>query len=183
MRLKNILTIFIGLHLFVNCFGLGQQKNEGKWDEKQENLFLLDYLQKTSIEFLEINGKWKDNFGGYHNIYAEKNPLSGLHGYWEGLINRIIVEFDNSTKTLYVKSVKEPSWADCNGNGTNGQVGVECFSRIVWTKYNDAYYYCEIVYNKGSLEEAKNDPSTANSSNPSTGGCGGFPWTKLQPWE
>jgi len=104
-----------------------------------------------------------------------------LYGFWGGLINPVIVEFDNNTKTLYVKGIKEPSWADCNGNGTYGERGVECYSRVVWTKYNNDYYYCEIVYNKGSLEQAKSDPATADSSNPASGGCGvlSFPWTKF----
>jgi len=101
-----------------------------------------------------------------------------LYGFWGGLINPVIVEFDNNTKTLYVKGIKEPSWADCNGNGINGEPGVECYSRIVWTKYNNDYYYCEIVYNKGSLEQAKSDTTTANSSSLASG-CGGFSWTKF----
>lgn len=166
--------------MFVNCFGNIQKNKKDKLDETGENLLLLDYLNKTNIEFLEINGSWKDNYSGYHQIYAEKNPISGVHGFWEGLTNKIIVEFDNSSKTLYVKGINEPSWADCNGNGTNGENGVDCYSRIVWTKYNDSYYYCEIIYNKGSLDEAKNDPTTADASNPASGGCGGFFWTKLE---
>jgi len=179
MRVKNFFTILIAFGLLVNCFGLETDKKDSGLDKNAEILLLADYLNKTNVEYLEINGKWKDNWNTYHYIYAEKNAFSGLHGFWEGLINRVIVEFDNNTKTLYVKGINEPSWADCNGNGTNGQSGVECYSRIVWTKYNNDYYYCEIVYNKGSLEQAKSDPTTADSSNPASGGCGGFSWTKF----
>ena len=183
MRVKNFFTILIAFGLLVNCFGLRTDKKDSGLDKNAENLLLADYLNKTNVEYLEINGKWKDNWT-YHYIYAEKNAFSGLHGFWEGLINRIIVEFDNNTKTLYVKGIGEPNYgdlysADCNGNGINGEPGVECYSRIVWTKYNNDYYYCEIVYNKGNLEQAKSDPTTANSSNPASSGCGNSPWTKF----
>jgi len=180
MRVKNFFTILIAFGLFVNCFGLTTDKKESGLNKDAENLLLADYLNKTSIEYLEINGKWKDNWNTYHYIFAEKNPISGVHGFWEGLVNRIIVEYDNVSKTLYVKGINEPSWADCNENGTNGEKGVECYSRIVWTYYNNHYYYCEIVYNKKSLDQAKSDPATANATNPDTSGCGGFSWTKFE---
>ncbi len=180
MNQKNLfLLLFILGFGIVNCTGISKENKDGKLDENTENLLLLDYLNKTSVEFLEINGYWKDNWNVYHKIYAQKSYL-GTTGFWEGLINRIIVQFDNSTRTLYVKGINEPSWADCNGNGTQGENNVECYSRIVWTKFNDFYYYCEIVYNKGSLEEAKSDPTTADATNPDTGGCGGFSWTKFE---
>ena len=188
MRVENFFTILIAFGLLVNCFGLGTDKKNSGLDKNAENLLLADYLNNTKVEYLEINGKWKDNWNTYHYIYAEKNSFSGLYGFWGGLINPVIVEFDNNTKTLYVKGIGEPNYgdlysADCNGNGINGEPGVECYSRIVWTKYNNYYYYCEIVYNKGSLVQAKSDPTTADSSNPESGGCGvlSFPWTKLVP--
>jgi len=124
----------------------------------------------------------------------KKNAFSGLHGFWEELnpyysyfTIRLIVEFDNNTKTLYVKGINESDYVDCNGNGTYGERGVECYSRIVWTKYNNKYYYCEVVYGKGSLEQAKSDPTTADSTDPENRGCGGSgspdspgsPWTKF----
>lgn len=174
-----LFNLLIGILYLVNCKNLGLEKEEKDlFDKNTETFLLLDSLNKSQ-EFLEINGFWKDNFGGYHNIYASKSASYGTKGYWEGLTNRIIVEFDNSSRTLYVKGINEPSYADCNGNGTNGQSGVECYSRIVWTKHNDSYYYCEIVFNKGSLDAAKSDPATANATNPDSSGCGGFSWTKF----
>ena len=186
MRVKNFFTILIAFGLFVNCLGLVTDKKDSGLDKNAENLLLADYLNlannlnETKVEYLEINGKWKDNFDGEHYIFAQKNAFLGFRGFWEVLYLdfnsytiRLIVEFDNNTKTLYVKE-------------KNSQ-GVEKYSRIVWTKYNNHYYYCEIVYNKGSLEEAKRDSTTADSSNPESGGCGGsdspdspgFPWTKF----
>ena len=182
MRVENFFTILIAFGLLVNCFGLGTDKKNSGLDKNAENLLLADYLNNTKVEYLEINGLWKDEFNFFHYIYAEKNSFSGLYGFWGGLINPVIVEFDNNTKTLYVKGIGEPIFgeysADCNGNGIGGEPGVECYSRIVWTKYNNDYYYCEIVYNKGSLEEAKRDSTTADSSNLASG-CGGFSWTKF----
>ena len=179
MRVKNFFTILIAFGLLVNCFGLGKDKKNSGLDKNAENLLLADYLNlannlnETKVEYLEINGKWKDDFDGKHYIFAQKNAFSGLHGFWEELnpysyTIRLIVEFDNNTKTLYAKN-------------KNSQ-GVDEYSRIVWTKYNNKYYYCEVVYGKGSLEEAKSDPATADSSNPERdGACGdNFRWTKFE---
>ena len=186
MRVKNFFTILIAFGLLVNCSGLGKDKKDSGLDKNAENLLLADYLNKTNVEYLEINGKWKDDFGSgiVYDIYAEKNALSGFQGFWGDFNYRIIVEFDNNTKTLYVKGIGEPNYggpfsADCNGNGISGEPGVECYSRIVWTKFNNDYYYCIVVYGKGSLEQAKNDPTTADSSNPASSGCGNSPWTKF----
>lgn len=176
-KLIYFLILTIG---FVNCknLGLGTEKEKDYYDKNTETLLLLDNLNKSS-EFLEINGKWKDNFNSYHQIFGIKSNSLGTKGFWEDFVIRIIVEFDNSSRTLYVKGINEQSWADCDGDSTKGEQGVECYSRIVWTKYDDSYYYCEIVYNKGSLEEAKNDPKTADASDPNSSGCGNFPWTKF----
>ena len=180
MRVKNFFTILIAFGLLVNCLGLGKDKKNSGLDKNAEILLLADYLNKTNVEYLEINGKWKDDSDYVYNIYAEKNAFSGFQGFWEDFTLRKIVEFDNNTKTLYVKGIGESDYVDCNGNGTYGERGVECYSRIVWTKYNNKYYYCEVVYGKGSLEQAKSDPKTADSSNPErNGACGRFPWTKF----
>ncbi|MFN3604083.1 MAG: hypothetical protein ACK4UJ_05170 [Leptonema sp. (in: bacteria)] len=182
MKKKLWIYTLILLSWLVNCKNdgnLGVVKSEKDFLDKNSEIFLLLESFGKDPESLEINGKWKDNYSGYHQIYGIKTKKYGTFGFWEGLFNRIIVEFDNSTRTLYVKGINEPSWADCNGNGTNGESGVECYSRIVWTYSNDSYYYCEIVFNKASLNAAKEDPKTANDSNPSAGGCGGFPWTKF----
>jgi len=187
MRVKNFFTILIAFGLFVNCLGLGTDKKDSGLDKNAENLLLANYLNlanilnKTKVEYLEINGKWRADFGGIYYIFAEKNAFFGFRGFWEeyNYTIRLIVEFDNNTKTLYAKQINEPFMTDCNGNRTPEESGVECYSRIVWTKYNNKYYYCEVVYGKGSLGQAKSDPTTADSSNPESGGCGGFSWTKF----
>ena len=194
MRVKNFFTILIAFGLLVNCFGLRTDKKDSGLDKNAETLLLADYLNlannlnKTNVEYLEINGKWRSDFGGtsyIFYIFAEKNAFFGFRGFWEELnpfsyTIRLIVEFDNNTKTLYVKE-NESDYVDCNESQTTGDPNVECYSRIVWTKFNNDYYYCIVVYGKGSLEQAKSDPATADSSNPASGGCGvlSFPWTKF----
>ena len=189
MRVKNFFTILIAFGLLVNCSGLGKDKKDSGLDKNAENLLLADYLNlannlnETKVEYLEINGKWRADFGEnsyIFYIFAEKNAFFGFRGFWEDFTIRLIVEFDNNTKTLYAKQINEPFMTDCNGNGTNGEPGVECYSRIVWTKYNNKYYYYEVVYGKGSLEQAKSDPATADSTEPEERGCGGSRWTKFE---
>lgn len=182
MQKKNLFWVNLIIWGFLaSCFGPFKANKEDDKNKDAENFVLLEL---ASHEFLEINGKWQDNFNTTHEIFAEKSILTETNGHWNtsssyGNSNRSIVKFDNTTKTLYVKANDEPSWADCNGNGTKGETGVPCYSRIVWTSYNNKYYYCEIVYNKASLAEAEGDTTTADSSNPDSSGCGGFSWTRF----
>jgi hypothetical protein len=43
---------------------------------------------------------------------------------------------------------------------------------------SNSFYYCMIDYGKATLAEAIASTKVADSSDPDTGGCGGFSWTK-----
>ncbi len=188
MRLKLIFYVcLISLMGFVNCIGPFKEEKDSSEDLK--NILLINEL---STEYLEINGKWKFTPGqddprpaSIYSLFGQKKAITGSEGYFfDGYSFRYIVKFDNNTKTLIVKSIYEPIFGiyqiDCNGNQIGGEFFVPCYSRIHWTKYNDKFYYCEAVYNKGSLEEAEQDPYTPNANNPeANNSCGISNWTRF----
>lgn len=127
---------------------------------------------------LNINGDYGEDydFDGssdmIHRIHASFHSSVGYSGTWNsetpfGNPERTVLEFDNATRTAYV---------DCPACWTPG------ISRMQWTVYNGDVYYCEIVYGKATLLDAKDDPTTANPADPTvTGSCGFSYWSKLDP--
>ena len=54
------------------------------------------------------------------------------------------------------------------------------YSRYVWTEpTNESFYYCTVDFGLETLDEALMSTTQADPSDPETGGCGGFAWTKL----
>ncbi len=190
--LKIIFIVFFNLFFTISCFEIETKDKKDKYEisiqkkdkdkiKIDEKVFYLLFMIFNSNEPLEINGRWKDNNENYYKIYAMKNPYLGLNGLWQKENQpKTIVDFDNTAKVLYIKSFNEPSNVDCNANGINNEQGIECYSRIMWTYYQDKLYICELVLNKPTLEQAKNDSTTTDSSNPDAGGCGPNPWIQLQ---
>lgn len=127
---------------------------------------------------LEINGDYNEDiyFDGStlitHRIQAAYEPAVGYAGTWKsetpwGTVERTVIEFDNGSQTAYV---------DCPACWTPG------ISRMVWTVYNDHLYYCEIVFGKSTLAEAKADPAAADPADPTVAGSCGFSyWSRLDP--
>jgi len=108
---------------------------------------------------LEISGTWED-FGN-KTIFDNEN-FNTAYG------QSSIVEYDNSGNTFFYQM------------SADDQYNPGKYGKLVWTEIeNDSFYYCLIAYGKETLEEAKDDTATADSSNPDTGGCGGFAWSKV----
>jgi hypothetical protein len=107
---------------------------------------------------VEVIGEWSDSFGGMPTISATK---------WDA---DTIVEFDNTKNIAIVQAAPDDMF---NPNK---------FSRYVWTDLKDGgFYYCTEVFGKDTAALAKADPATSDATAPDTGGCGGFPWTKMSP--
>ena len=181
---KKLLAMLAALSVTAaSCAQLGLTEDSAN----EDNTTMLALAAANAVEALGINGSWSDNFGGSHEIAGGKSFAGGTSGNWKqtfssgSVTNSSVVEFDNSSKTVYLKTPDEPNaFADCNGNGTKGETGVECYHKNVWTVTADgSTYYCQIVYNKASLADAKADTAQADASDPANSGCGGFSWTKL----
>jgi hypothetical protein len=164
-----------------------------KEDDTEKDILTLLALP----EQMEINGNWKDGVTSYwakHHIGASKSLFGEVSGYWiedssenpdGSLVVGVVVEFSNQIRTAYVRT-GVPSW--CSGQGdtypncTCFDAGV-CYQRRLWTRFNGSFYYCDTVFNKTTLAEAKSDPGNPVSYNDPTasGSCGGFTWTHLVP--
>ncbi len=139
--------------------------------------FQAPALPQAPIE-LEINGEYGEDFDfdGHadmiHRIHASFHSSVGYTGTWNsetpfGNPERTVIEFDNATRTAYV---------DCPACWTPG------ISRMQWTVYNGDIYYCEVVYGKATLLDAKADSTTTNPADPTvTGSCGFSYWSRLVP--
>ncbi len=53
------------------------------------------------------------------------------------------------------------------------------FSQFNWVNFDNALWYCQIVYDAETEEKAANHPSAARSNPSEKGSCGNFAWTKL----
>ena len=107
---------------------------------------------------LEISGSWTEDYG--NTTISNDQFLAPL-----GLSN--IVEYNNSNNTFYFQMSEDDLYSPNK------------FGRVVWTEIeDDSFYYCTIVYGKDTLAEAKADMTTADETDPASGGCGGFPWSQ-----
>lgn len=103
---------------------------------------------------LEIIGEYEDNFGGEQIITADA---------WNG---STIQDYDNDENVVYTQNSEE----DFNP---------EKFSKFVYTDVeDDSFYFCQVVFDAETLEDAQESDATADDSDPASGGCGGdFEWT------
>lgn len=110
----------------------------------------------AAAEAIEVAGTWQSNFDTEEVISAE------VWAYME------LVSFDNDANRAITQNAEDDEYNPSK------------FNRIVWTELSgDSFYYCLIAFGKDTAEDAASDPAEADDSDPDTGGCGGFPWTKL----
>lgn len=112
---------------------------------------------------LEIIGTWMDppDFGGGNETITATTWAASF-------ASATIVSFDNDTNTAILQNAADDKFSPSK------------FNKVVWTDIKDnAFYYCWVAFGLDTAEAAKNDATTADSSDPATKGCGGFSWTKL----
>lgn len=106
---------------------------------------------------LEIIGTYDNSFDGRETITETE---------WDtGFSVLDIVAFDNADNTLITRG------------------GPMDFSRIAWTEPDGggSFFYCFETFMEPSADAARTSTATSDASNPSQGGCGMFPWTRLDP--
>lgn len=120
---------------------------------------------------IALAGEWEEKWNTLHNItsgvWIQKFPLSSSR--FE------IVQFDNGATD------DGAGWAVARNHDEN-EFSPGLYSRFDWTWYNDAWYFCNTVWDKESAQVARDTPA-ADDSAPDTSGCGGFAWTKLDAKE
>ena len=108
----------------------------------------------------ELIGTWSTNFGGIETITSTS---------WDfGFVVSALIEVDQDNNVVISQ------------NPSDAAFNADKFSRIEYTEpANDSFFYCTVAFGLDSAEEARTSTQTADATDPSTGGCGGFTWTEL----
>lgn len=124
-----------------------------------------DKTNKIVSQTPSIVGSYVDNYGTKQLIKntqwligSETQPLTFTY-----------TSVNNDTQTIVAENTFNEG-SDFNFTGK--------FSQFNWTRFDDALWYCQIVFDAETEEEATSHPQ-ADSSDPSQGGCGNFSWSKL----
>jgi len=128
---------------------------------------LSPHIERVSIE---IAGAYDSVYGGVETITdttwetaSEEYPAFTMR----------IDSFDNEANIAITQNIADENYTSAG------------FNKIVWIEpdADGVFYYCTVDYELESAEAAAASEETADTSDPETGGCGGFPWTKLLPKE
>ena len=115
--------------------------------------------EENAVE-IEISGRWQSGFGGTEEISSDAWVTA-----WSTLA---IVSFDNDTNVAIVQNPPDDAFFP------------DKFSKIEWTEIEaDQFFYCTIDFGLDTAEAAEQSENRADSTDPATTGCGGFPWTDL----
>lgn len=109
---------------------------------------------------ISIRGRYLSNFGGMETITAT---------VWNQLgFTQTIVDWDEGENWVVTQSPElDPS----------------TFNRIEFTEPGSmgAFHYCTVDFGLATADQARTSTRTADPSGLETDGCGGFPWTRLDP--
>ena len=108
---------------------------------------------------LEIIGNYTDNFGGTQQV-TQTRWVSGTLGFQ-------IRAYSNAGNFLAAQN-------DLTNAFSPGK-----FSRFSWTTFQASLYFCQNPFSAETFEAAFS--GAPDSTDPNTGGCGGFSWTQLTP--
>jgi hypothetical protein len=109
---------------------------------------------------IEIEGRWHSNWGGIESIDSDA---------FTGYGTSAITEYDNQDNSMITQNPPDASWAPSK------------FNKIVWTELEGGtFYYCTVAFSLDTAEAARSSTATADDSDPESGGCGGFSWTRLE---
>jgi hypothetical protein len=114
-------------------------------------------------EAIEIRGEYESNFGGTETVTAT---------IWQqGGPPMRLVDWSEDDQWVVTQNDEE---ADFNPSR---------FNRVEYTEpqMSGTFYYCFVDFGLPTAEAAITSTVTADPSDPETGGCGGFSWTRLDP--
>ncbi len=111
---------------------------------------------------LEIIGSYVDNYGGDHEI--TQIGWSMVIGVYELLFH--ITYIDNQSQFLVAH------------NDGNNEFSPNLWSRFDWTRHAGSLWYCQIAFDVANESDAR-AATGADRTDPTTGGCGGGSWSRL----
>lgn len=117
-----------------------------------------DSGNETGEQGLEIVGEYIDDFMTEHSITEDEWSFSGSVF--------TIAEYDNDAMYILAQ------------NGEANMYNPGLWSRFDWAWDGEQLYYCQIVYDGATIEDARAGSANATDL---LAGCNGFSWTKLNP--
>ncbi len=114
---------------------------------------------------LEIAGTYLDEWGTDHTITDDTWTMD-FGGGMSSVFH--VLSYDNDADFLVAQ------------NDAQNDYNPGLYSRFDWTMAMGSLWYCQTVFDAMTAADAENAPA-ADPTDPSTGGCGGFPWTNLTP--
>ncbi len=114
-------------------------------------------------EAAAILGDWADDWDTEHSVTATRWTMTSAAGSSVFLIS----ELDDDGTFLIAH------------NDAANAYNPGAWSRFDWTTHNDAVYFCQTAYAATSEQEARQNVA-ADPTDPTSGGCGGFAWSRLR---
>ncbi len=106
-----------------------------------------------------IAGVYVDNYG-YLQVVTEDFWISHFSLVFE------LCSVDNGKRRLIAR------------NHSRNEFNPGMFSRFEWTRFKNRLWYCQIVFDAKTPQEAASKPP-ADTSDPERRGCATFPWSSL----
>ena len=114
---------------------------------------------------LTITGEYEDGFGGTHTI----TDASWVQDYGDyGITSFEVVDYDNDVGFVI------------GLGGEDNAYNAGLYSRFDFVTVDDQLWFCQSVFDAGTAQEAI-DASGGDAADPAAGGCGGYPWSALDP--
>ena len=120
--------------------------------------------------------------GGFPwTLYREPIEVKGTwHSSWGG--SEAVTSFDWGTGALF-RHNNDANWAVYR-LPDNDPFNPGTYSKVVWTEpeaADGAFWACIVAFGLPTGEAAVLNETAYDHSDPASGGCGGFPWTRLAP--
>ncbi|MCP4749338.1 MAG: hypothetical protein GY866_00455, partial [Proteobacteria bacterium] len=111
--------------------------------------------------FTDLNRDYVDNWNGTHSI-SSTHWVNGQSAY-------TITKLDSTGKFMI------------GLNAADHPYNPGKYSRFDWTTYSGELYFCQSAYAEATAADAE-AVAAADPTDPTTGGCSGFSWSKLTPF-
>jgi hypothetical protein len=140
----------------------------------------MDALSATPSDPMRLS----DGCGGFSWTRLDHDAIA-LEGAWDdqwGASHEIADELwlDSYGNTFHIADYSNlDSYAIAQNDAAN-YWNPSLWSRFDWTLSGGAVWYCQTAF-AASTEAAARGTAPADATDPATGGCGGFSWTRMLP--
>ncbi|NOZ01038.1 MAG: hypothetical protein GXP54_04015 [Deltaproteobacteria bacterium] len=152
----------LGVLAVMAWVGCGNDSGTGQPDVPSADV-TSDVAVDASSADLAIAGSWVDDFGGTHLI---TNDTWTMGASMSGVFH--ITSYDNDSHYIIAH------------NDDANQFSPGLYSRFDWTFFDQVLYFCQSSFDAKTEDQAL-ATAAADPTDPTAGGCGGFPWSKLTP--